>query len=97
MMRAAQLVSYEKDFQTNQVDDPTVTDPLDVIVRVGAAGFCRRRAQYLSENSDYPIERIAGQTGFGSPRRSASAPSGSPERRRTPDAHRSGAAETGPG
>jgi len=67
MMRAAQLVSYEKDFQTNQVDDPTVTDPLDVIVRVGAAGFCRRRAQYLSENSDHPIERIAGQAGFGSP------------------------------
>ncbi len=40
-MRAAQLVSYEKDFQVRQVDDPAVTDPLDVIVRVGAAGFCR--------------------------------------------------------
>ncbi len=40
-MHAAQLVSYEKDFQIRQVDDPTVTDPHDVIVRVGAAGFCR--------------------------------------------------------
>jgi NAD+-dependent secondary alcohol dehydrogenase Adh1 len=40
-MRAAQLVSYEKDFQVNQVDDPNITAPHDVIVRVGAAGFCR--------------------------------------------------------
>lgn len=40
-MRAAQLVSYERDFQVNQVPDPTVTDPHDVIVKVGAAGFCR--------------------------------------------------------
>jgi NAD+-dependent secondary alcohol dehydrogenase Adh1 len=40
-MRAAQLVSYENDFQINQIDDPTVTDPHDVIVKVGAAGFCR--------------------------------------------------------
>lgn len=40
-MRAAQLVSYEQDFQVNDVDDPSITAPHDVIVRVGAAGFCR--------------------------------------------------------
>jgi hypothetical protein len=34
-------VSYDKDFQVNQIDDPTTTAPHDVIVRVGAAGFCR--------------------------------------------------------
>jgi len=28
-MRAAQLVSYEKDFQVRQVDDPAITDPLE--------------------------------------------------------------------
>ena len=48
-MRAAQLVSYEKDFSINQVDDPAVTDPLDVIVTVGSAE---------SETITFPFEGV---------------------------------------
>jgi NAD+-dependent secondary alcohol dehydrogenase Adh1 len=40
-MRAAQLVAYEKDLQVQQADALLITDPHDVIVRVGGAGFCR--------------------------------------------------------
>lgn len=40
-MRAALLTGYEKDFEVATIDDPTITAPNDVIVKVGAAGFCR--------------------------------------------------------
>lgn len=40
-MKAAQLVGYRQDFQIGEVPDPEITAPNDVIVRVGAAGFCR--------------------------------------------------------
>lgn len=40
-MRAAVLTEYHKDFEITEVEDPTITEPNDVIVRVGAAGFCR--------------------------------------------------------
>lgn len=40
-MRAAQLVAYGKDFEVGQVADPVLLSPDDVIVKVGAAGFCR--------------------------------------------------------
>lgn len=40
-MRAALLTEYEEDFVIDTIPDPTITSPTDVIVRVGAAGFCR--------------------------------------------------------
>lgn len=40
-MKAAVLEQYRSDWVIGDVPDPTVTGPDDVIVRVGAAGFCR--------------------------------------------------------
>jgi NAD+-dependent secondary alcohol dehydrogenase Adh1 len=40
-MKAAQLTGYRKDFEIATVPDPEITSPTDVIIRVGAAGFCR--------------------------------------------------------
>ncbi len=40
-MRAALLTSYHQDWEMGQVPDPTIDHPNDVIIRVGAAGFCR--------------------------------------------------------
>ncbi len=40
-MRAALLTQYREDFSIGEVPDPEITSPNDVIIRVGAAGFCR--------------------------------------------------------
>ena len=40
-MRAARLVEYNQPFQIDRIDDPSILAPTDVIVKVGAAGFCR--------------------------------------------------------
>lgn len=40
-MKAAQLVAYGKPVEINEVPEPTITDPFDVIVRVGGAAVCR--------------------------------------------------------
>ena len=40
-MRAALLTQYREDFTIGSVPDPEITGPNDVILRVGAAGFCR--------------------------------------------------------
>ncbi|WP_238422564.1 NAD(P)-dependent alcohol dehydrogenase [Gordonia sp. 'Campus'] len=40
-MRAVQVVGYHDKLQLNEVPTPTVTGPLDVIVRIGGAGVCR--------------------------------------------------------
>ena len=40
-MRAALLKHYREDFSVENVAEPVITAPDDVIVRVGAAGFCR--------------------------------------------------------
>lgn len=40
-MRAALLTQYREDFAMGDVPDPTISSPTDVVVRVGAAGFCR--------------------------------------------------------
>ena len=44
-MKAAQLYAYDKemnvDLKIETVPDPVISDPGDVIVRVGAAGLCR--------------------------------------------------------
>ncbi|MGV9857403.1 NAD(P)-dependent alcohol dehydrogenase [Gordonia sp. NPDC003425] len=40
-MRAVQVVGYHDKLQLNEVPDPQITGPLDVIVRIGGAGVCR--------------------------------------------------------
>lgn len=40
-MRAAMLVDYHQPFALREVADPEITSPDEVIVQVGAAGFCR--------------------------------------------------------
>src|ERR1700730_12331563 len=40
-MKAARLHEYHQPLQLDSVDEPKADGPLDVIVRVGAAGLCR--------------------------------------------------------
>ncbi|MGW0039997.1 NAD(P)-dependent alcohol dehydrogenase [Gordonia sp. NPDC003376] len=40
-MRAVQVVGYHDKLQLNEIPDPQITGPFDVIVRVGGAGVCR--------------------------------------------------------
>ena len=40
-MRAVQVVGYHEDLQMHDVPDPKISGPLDVIVKIGAAGVCR--------------------------------------------------------
>ena len=40
-MRAALLTDYHADWEMGEVPDPRIAHPDDVVVRVGAAGFCR--------------------------------------------------------
>lgn len=40
-MRAVQVVGYHDKLQLNEIADPTITGPLEVIVKIGGAGVCR--------------------------------------------------------
>ncbi len=40
-MKAARLHNYNEYLSVDEVDEPQATGPLDVIVRIGAAGLCR--------------------------------------------------------
>ena len=40
-MRVVRVVEYHKDLKLEEAPEPTVTSPLDVIVKIGAAGVCR--------------------------------------------------------
>ena len=40
-MRAARLHAYHESLKLDEVDEPRATGPLDVVVRIGAAGLCR--------------------------------------------------------
>ena len=40
-MNAARLHGYHQALKLDQVDEPTADGPLDVVVRIGAAGLCR--------------------------------------------------------
>ena len=40
-MRAARLHAYHEALKLDEVDEPRATGPLDVVVRIGAAGLCR--------------------------------------------------------
>jgi len=40
-MKAARLHNYNEDLKIDEVDEPKADEPLDVIVKIGAAGLCR--------------------------------------------------------
>jgi NAD+-dependent secondary alcohol dehydrogenase Adh1 len=40
-MKAARLHAYHEPLRLDEVDEPRATGPLDVVVRIGAAGLCR--------------------------------------------------------
>ncbi|MGH2699963.1 MAG: NAD(P)-dependent alcohol dehydrogenase [Actinomycetota bacterium] len=40
-MKAARLHDYDQDLRIDEVGEPTITGPHDVIVKIGAAGLCR--------------------------------------------------------
>ncbi|HUA46542.1 MAG TPA: NAD(P)-dependent alcohol dehydrogenase [Solirubrobacteraceae bacterium] len=40
-MKAARLHAYQEALKLDEVDEPKIVGPLDVIVRIGAAGLCR--------------------------------------------------------
>jgi NAD+-dependent secondary alcohol dehydrogenase Adh1 len=40
-MKAARLHAYHERLKLDEIDEPKITGPLDVIVRMGAAGLCR--------------------------------------------------------
>ena len=40
-MRAVQVTGYHQSLELTEVAEPAITGPLDVIVRIGAAGVCR--------------------------------------------------------
>src|SRR5947207_1705791 len=40
-MKAARLHAYREELKLDEIDEPKIEGPLDVIVRIGAAGLCR--------------------------------------------------------
>lgn len=40
-MRVVRVVGYHQNLQLDEAPEPTITSPLDVIVKIGAAGVCR--------------------------------------------------------
>ncbi len=40
-MKAARLHAYHQPLQLDEIDEPAAVGPLDVVVRIGAAGLCR--------------------------------------------------------
>src|SRR3954453_6224346 len=40
-MKAARLHGYHEPLKMDEVDEPKVSGPLDVVVKIGAAGLCR--------------------------------------------------------
>src|ERR1700750_3050688 len=40
-MKAARLHAYHEALKLEEIDEPKIVGPLDVIVRIGAAGLCR--------------------------------------------------------
>ena len=40
-MRAVRVVGYHQNLRMDDVPEPTISSPLDVIVKIGAAGVCR--------------------------------------------------------
>ena len=67
-MQAARLHKYDpsipaESLKVEQVDEPRIQNPFDVIVRVGAAGLCRTDI-HVVEGQWAPIQDAEGGTSF---------------------------------
>ena len=60
-MKAARLHLYRDDLRVEEVPEPTITGPFDVIVRIGAAGVCRTDL-HISDGQFEEGQRDAGLT-----------------------------------
>lgn len=40
-MRVVRVVGYHQNLELSEAEEPKITSPLDVIVKIGAAGVCR--------------------------------------------------------
>lgn len=60
-MKAARLHGFHKDLVVEEVPDPEVTGPFDVVVRIGAAGLCRTDL-HIHEGQFDEAQRAAGLT-----------------------------------
>jgi Zn-dependent alcohol dehydrogenases len=60
-MKAAMLHAYHEDLVVEDVPDPTLTSPNDVIVRIGAAGLCRTDL-HIHEGQFADAQKEAGLT-----------------------------------
>lgn len=40
-MKAVKVVGYHKNLEMSEAPQPKIDNPLDVIVKIGAAGVCR--------------------------------------------------------
>ena len=55
-MKAVQVVAYHENLQQADVPEPKVSNPLDVIVKIGAAGVCRTDIHILEGTSSLTIK-----------------------------------------
>jgi len=60
-MKAARLHGFHQDLVVEEVPDPQITGPFDVIVRIGAAGVCRTDL-HIHEGQFDAAQRAAGLT-----------------------------------
>ena len=57
-MKAIRVVGYHKDLEQADVEEPKISGPLDVIVKIGAAGVCRTDIHILEGTSSGLVEGL---------------------------------------
>lgn len=50
-MKAVKVVAYHKNLELKEAEQPKADGPLDVIVKIGAAGVCRTDIHILEGDS----------------------------------------------
>jgi NAD+-dependent secondary alcohol dehydrogenase Adh1 len=68
-MKAARLMNFNEQLRIVDVDEPTVSGPYDVIVRIGGAGLCRTDLHIIegvwTEKINVPVPYIPGHENAG--------------------------------
>ena len=73
-MKAARLHKYHEALKVEEIDEPKILGPLDVIVKIGAAGLCRtdlhiQEGQWAEKSGvELPVRARATRTRAGSTR-----------------------------
>jgi NAD+-dependent secondary alcohol dehydrogenase Adh1 len=63
-MKAALLTSYNQDWELSEVPDPEILAPDEVIIRIGAAGFCRTDVHIWDGQFDEAMKAAGAQLPF---------------------------------